>query len=200
MRIINARDVLALVTGLTTRLSDGGTCVSGRYAPLGINPLILVFVVPVAWIAGVQFGYFLGTMFRPFIQFGRFVAIGFSNAAVDFGVLYLLIAYSGLAAGLAYSVFKALSFSVATVHSYYWNKNWAFEAGASHGGGREAASFVAVAVVGLLVNVSVASLVVALHPAEIDIKAWAGIGAVVGAAAALIISFTGFRVFVFSKK
>lgn len=202
MRIVNARDIRsALVTGLTTgiiawRVLD----YLDSTLPLGIHPLVLVFVTPIAWIAGVQFGYLLGVMFRPFIQFGRFVAIGFSNAAVDFGVLYILIAYTGLAAGVAYSLFKAISFSIATVHSYYWNKNWAFDAGASHGGGREAASFVAVAVGGLLVNVGVASLVVAVRPAGFPVESWAGIGAVAGAAAAIIISFTGFRVFVFKKK
>jgi putative flippase GtrA len=101
---------------------------------------------------------------------------------------------------LAYSAFKAISFSVATVHSFYWNKNWAFEAGASHGGGREVASFLAVAVVSLLVNVTVASIVVALRPTGVEGELWAGIGAVAGAAAAIVFSFTGFRVFVFHKK
>lgn len=202
MRIVNTRDVRsALVTGLTTGIIGWRVLeYLGHALPLGIAPVVLVFVAPVAWVAGVQLGYALGMLFRPFIQFGRFVAIGFSNAAVDFGVLYILIAYSGLAAGLAYSAFKAISFSVATVHSYYWNKNWAFDAGASHGGGREVASFIAVSLTGLVVNVGVASLVVALHPVAIDIKSWAGIGAVAGAAAAIIISFTGFRVFVFRRK
>lgn len=202
MKIIDTRDIRsALITGLTTGIIGWRVLVYlGQMLPLGISPVVLVFLAPIAWVAGVQLGYFLGTVFRPFIQFGRFVAIGFSNAAVDFGVLYILIASTGLAAGLAYSAFKAISFSVATVHSFYWNKNWAFEAGASHGGGREVASFLAVAVVSLLVNVTVASIVVALRPAGVEVELWAGIGAVAGAAAAIVFSFTGFRVFVFHKK
>jgi putative flippase GtrA len=202
MRIVNKRDIISgLVTGLTTGLI-GWRVLSylGASLPLGIDPVVLVPVTPFAWVAGVQLGYALGVVFRPFIQFGRFVAIGFSNAAVDFGVLYILIAATGLAAGVAYTVFKTISFTVATVHSYYWNKTWAFDASSSGGGAREVASFIAVAVGGLLVNVGVASLVVALRPAGFVVQSWAGIGAIAGAAAAIIISFTGFRVFVFKKK
>ena len=115
MRIVNTRDVRsALITGLTTGIIGWRVLAYlGHTLPLGISPIVLVFVAPIAWVVGVQLGYVLGVMFRPFVQFGRFVAIGFSNAAVDFGVLYILIASTGLAAGLAYSAFKAISFSVA---------------------------------------------------------------------------------------
>jgi putative flippase GtrA len=89
---------------------------------------------------------------------------------------------------------------VATVHSYFWNKYWAFEAGRSRGGAREAASFFSVALGAILVNVGVASLVVALRPASMDAEVWAGIGAIAGSATALILSFVGFRLFVFGKK
>jgi putative flippase GtrA len=167
--------------------------------PGQIQPWILVPAVPVLWILGVQFGYVLGVAFKPFEQFGRFAAIGFSNAAVDFGVLYLAIALTGNAVGLAYSLVKAVSFSVATVHSYFWNKSWAFDASGSRGGATEVARFVSVALASLVVNVVAASTVVALGPQGTDARAWAGIGAVVGSAAALVFSFVGFRIFVFRK-
>lgn len=202
MRIVTSRDIrYAVVTGLTTGIIGWRILVYlGHLLPMGIDPLVLVLVTPVAWIAGVQLGYALGVFYRPFIQFGRFVAIGFSNAAVDFGVLYLMIASTGSAVGIAYALFKALSFSIAVVHSYYWNKHWAFDAGSSYGGGREAASFLAVAIVGLVANVALATAVVSVRPEGVNIQSWAGIGAAAGAAASMVISFTGFRVFVFRKK
>jgi putative flippase GtrA len=202
MRIVTRKDVLsAVATGFTTGVIGWRILVFlGRTLPAGIDPVILVPLVPVVWLAGVQFGYILSAWFRPFAQFGRFACIGFANALVDFGVLYVLIAYSGQAEGTAYSVFKALSFAFATIHSYLWNKYWAFDAARTSGGSREVASFVAVALASLLVNVAAASLVVALRPAPVSADAWAGIGAVVGSAAALVFSFTGFRVFVFRKK
>jgi len=201
MKILSRRDLLAaLATGLTTGIIAWRILVFlDRGLPLGMPPGLLVPLVPVLWLAGVQLGYVLGMWFRPFTQFGRFCAIGFANALVDFGVLYLLIAQTGQAAGPHYSLFKALSFLVATVHSYLWNKYWAFDAGTSRGGVREAASFVSVAVGALLVNVAVASAVVALRPAEANPAAWAGIGAIAGSAVSLVLSFAGFRLFVFRK-
>src|SRR3989344_992981 len=85
-----------------------------------------MLVVPVLWILGVNLGYFLGRWVVFFNQFGKFAAVGFTNAAVDFGILNLLIAYYGIVSGLGFSLFKATSFVVAVAHSYLWNKFWVF--------------------------------------------------------------------------
>jgi putative flippase GtrA len=202
MKLLSRRDIVsALITGLTTGVIAWGIIsYFGAPLPLGLGfGGILVALLPMLWLAGVQLGYVLGMFFPPFTQFGRFVAIGFANAMVDFGILYLLISQTGVAEGLAFSAFKTFSFMVATVHSYIWNKYWAFEAGSSRGGTREAASFFSVALTALLVNVGVASLVVALRPAGIETQVWAGVGAIAGSATALILSFVGFRIFVFKK-
>src|SRR3989344_1601299 len=111
MKILSRRDVIyALITGLTTGLIVWRILVFlGKSLPLGVSSVTLVWLVPILWLVGVQFGYFLGLFIKSFVRFGRFAAIGFTNAAVDFGVLYLLIGLTGLAAGLAYSLFKAIS-------------------------------------------------------------------------------------------
>ncbi|MEK7076241.1 MAG: GtrA family protein [Patescibacteria group bacterium] len=160
----------------------------------------LLLFIPVLWIMGVNFGYFLGKWLTFFNQFGKFAAIGFTNAAVDFGVLNLLIANTGISAGGWYPVFKAISFVSAIIPSYFWNKYWAFES-AEGGGGFEFAKFMSVAIVSILINDGLASLIVnfvdpfrGLSPAV-----WANIGAVAGSAVALIFSFVGFKVAVFKK-
>lgn len=202
MRIVSTKDVTyALITGLTTGLiADGILTYLGSKLPFGVHSSTLIWLIPVLWVLGVQLGYTIGVVFRPFIQFGRFAAIGFANALVDFGVLYLLIAWTGLSAGLAYIAFKAVSFSVATVHSYFWNKYWAFDASSTRGGSSEIGRFLLVALASIVVNVAAASLTVALSPAGFSPQAWAGVGAIVGSGVALIFSFVGFRVFVFRKK
>jgi putative flippase GtrA len=203
MKLLSRRDIRsALITGLTTGIIAWRILVFlDASLPLGVPPAALALIVPLCWLAGVQLGYFLGMFVRPFVQFGRFAAIGFTNAAVDFGVLYLGIALTGIASGSGYSLLKGLSFLVATLHSYLWNKYWAFDAGGSRGGTREAASFMSVAVVSILVNVGVASLVVAAGPLfGLTAAAWAGVGAAAGSATSLILSFVGFRLFVFRKK
>lgn len=201
MRYLSRTDITAsIITGFTTGIIVWRILIYlERALPLGIPSWAPVLVVPFLWLAGVQFGYVLGRLFAPFIQFGRFACIGFANAAVDFGILYLGIALTGGTSGLAFMLLKSLSFAGATVHSYFWNKTWAFNATRSRGGSREVASFIAVALASLLVNVTVASLAVALRPAPVDPRVWAGVSAALGSAVALVSSFVGFRVFVFTK-
>lgn len=201
MKVLSTRDVLSgFVTGLTTGVIGWRILVYlGATLPMGIDPSVMPFVIPVLWIAGVQLGYFLGTLMRPFTQFGRFACIGFANAAVDFGVLYTGIAATGAVEGMGYTVIKAISFTIATIHSYLWNKYWTFEASNSAVSTREVSSFAGVSLVSLLVNVGIASTIVALRPESYSAESWAGISAVVGSAAAIIFSFTGFRMFVFRK-
>lgn len=159
----------------------------------------LVVIVPVLWIAGVNLGYLLGRRLKFFNQFGKFAAIGFTNAAVDFGVLYYLIYTTGITSGVYYAVFKAVSFLTASVHSYLWNKFWVFEATVTKSLWQEMAKFFAVSVSGAVVNVAVASAVVNFIPTTLSPQVWAGVGAAAGSATALIWSFIGFRIIVFKK-
>lgn len=59
-------------------------------------------------------------------QFSRFSGIGFLNTALDFVIINVLIAFTGITAGLELSVLKIISFSLAVIHSYFWNRSWAF--------------------------------------------------------------------------
>jgi len=167
----------------------------------GISYAWLAVFVPVLWILGVNLGYFLGQWFGFFNQFGKFSAVGFTNAAVDFGVLNLLIAYSGVASGGLFSLFKAISFVTALFHSYIWNKFWVFEAGGSQGGGAEFTKFSTVTIIALLVNVGMASFVVDLVDPLFGLNenVWANVGAVAGSAVGLMVSFVGFKLAVFKK-
>ncbi len=166
----------------------------------GVSFVWFVVIVPVAWIIGVNLGYFLGRWFNFFNQFGRFAAIGFTNAAVDFGILNLLIAWTGIVAGIYYSVFKATSFAIATLHSYFWNKYWTFEAGDSKNQSSEATGFFTVTIIAALINIAFASLLVNfVHPVfGLNAKVWANVAAIISSAFSLIFSFVGFRV-VFRK-
>ena len=113
----------------------------------------LMVLVPILWILGVLFGYFLGKWMLFFNQFGKFAAIGFTNAAVYFGILNILISWSDINTGLWYSVFVATAFIVGTVHSYFWNKFWVFSATDDKVSGEEFGKFVGVSVIAGLVNV-----------------------------------------------
>lgn len=162
---------------------------------------LFLIIVPVLWVLGVNLGYFLGRWMPFFNQFGKFVAIGFTNFAVDMGILNLLIASTGIATGAYYAIFKGISFMGGVSHSYLWNRLWVFE---SFGGDKreQFIKFLTVAVLSALVNVGVASFVVNfVDPLfGFDDKVWANVGSVVGSAVALIFSFIGFKLVVFRKK
>lgn len=192
----------SVITGLITGFVAWKILVFlGSPEVMGVSMAWLLVLVPVLWILGVNLGYFLGRWMGFFNQFGKFAAVGFTNAAVDFGILNLFIAKTGETAGLMYAVFKGASFIVATLHSYVWNKYWAFDAGESHGHRAEFLKFFSVSILALVVNVSVASLVVNFIPPVLglDEKVWANVGAVAASAVALVFSFVGFRVIVFKK-
>lgn len=161
-----------------------------------------VVIIPVLWILGVNFGYFLGQWMPFFNQFGKFVAVGFTNFFIDTGVLNLQIGLTGIESGWYYSLFKTISFIVAVTNSYFWNKFWVFEAGTSGSGRSEAFKFFAVNIVAIIFNVTIASLTVNyIDPiGGLDGKTWANVGAGVGSAFAIVLTFVGSRLLVFKKE
>lgn len=71
--------------------------------------------------------YIKALLLRPNIrQFMRFVGIGFLNTAVDFAVLNFLATLFNIYIGFQVGVLNTISFSTAVLHSYWWNKYWAF--------------------------------------------------------------------------
>lgn len=167
----------------------------------GIPWEALIIIVPILWVLGVLLGYFLGQWFEFFNQFGKFTAIGFTNAAVDFGVLNLLIAQTGFLEGKGYAGLKSISFIIALLMSYIWNKYWAFRSQNSRGGAGEFFRFFLVTVLSFGLNVSVAYFV-ATHMEPVlglDARAWANVAAVAGSGIALVFSFMGFKKAVFKR-
>ena len=198
----------AVLTGLIT-----GTIAWRIFGFLGISEfynipwMLLVIIVPILWILGVLLGYFLGQWLNFFNQFGKFAAIGFTNAAVDFGVLNILIFQTGIFDGKGYSGLKSISFCIALLSSYIWNKYWAFRSedsstnSAPSSRGLEFGKFFLVTIIAFTINVSSASFVVNyINPlAGMDPHVWANIGAIVGSALGLVFSFVGFKLVVFKK-
>ena len=104
-------------------------------------------------------------------QLAKFVVIGVLNVLVDFGTLAILIflfrnylainstdiLFSFGAVITFYSLYKALSFTVANINSYFWNKYWTFEERGS--GHSQFLQFFIVSLVGFVINVATASIV-----------------------------------------
>lgn len=133
-------------------------------------------------------------------QFAKFGAVGAFNTFLDWGILNFLIALTGIAAGGGYSLFKGISFIVANTSSYWWNKHWTF-------GSRESATaqefgkFFGVSLIGLLINIGLASFIVngLDAPAGFSPERWANVGAMIATAASLFWNFIGYKLWVFKK-
>ncbi|MGH7802259.1 MAG: GtrA family protein [Thermodesulfobacteriota bacterium] len=160
---------------------------------------LIFLLVPALATIGVYGTFRLGRR-RPFLfQFGKFITIGLSNTAIDFGILNLLIFITNIERGYFYSLFKAVSFVVAVTNSYLWNKFWAFENPNTQGTGKEFFQFITISGIGFGINVIAASLVVnVIGPVgEISPRLWANIGAFAAIVISVFWNFLGYKFIVF---
>ena len=81
-------------------------------------------------------------------QFIKFCVVGASSTVIDFGVFFLLTQRAGL-----YWVFaQVISFSLAVSNGFIWNSIWTFKGIGSAPRHHQYLKFVAVNVIGLLLN------------------------------------------------
>ncbi len=166
--------------------------------------LLLRFGIFLACLVFAPFALFIaariGKVFPVAYQFAKFSAVGTLNNAIDFGIVNFLIFLTGIAGGWGYSIFKTISFIAGTTNSFFWNKFWTFGATAKPHS-REVMKFYSFAIVGGIINVSVASFVVnGIHaPAGIIPKVWANIGTLAGVAGSFLWNFLSYKFFVFKK-
>ena len=163
--------------------------------------LILAISFPILTLAGIYISWFLGKKFLWIFQAAKFLLIGALATLVDLGTLNLLIWISGIARGWWFSIFKGISFIVATFSKYLGDKFWAFEKMERKGIKREFSQFFVVTLVGLIINVGVASLVINVFGGQLGLteKTWANIGGIFAAFLAGAWNFIGYKFIVFKK-
>lgn len=156
-------------------------------------------------VIGILIARVLGTKIPFFYQFGKFGETGGLNWLFDFGILNLLILISGISTGIIFSLFKALSFVISVTNSYLWNKFWVFKKSEKQQAkerAEEFSKFILVSLVGMIVNVLLATIIVFIAPvviSNISPKIWANIGAAFGSLSAMMWNFLGYKFFVFKK-
>ena len=162
---------------------------------------LIFFLIPALATVGVYGTFRLGRKRPVLFQFGKFITIGLSNTAIDFGILNLLIFLTDIERGYFYSLFKAISFMIAVINSFFWNKFWAFESSNTKGTGKEFFQFMTISGIGFGINVIVASFVVnVIGPVgEISARLWANLGAFSAIAISLLWNFLGYKFIVFKN-
>ena len=159
----------------------------------------LFVIFPVLSLFGLWIGYLIGKKYLFVFQVAKFLLIGVLAVLVDLGVLNILMSLFGIAAGWGFVLFKAVSFIVATFSKFWGNKFWAFEQAETEKMGKELLQFYVVTLVGMAVNVGVASFIVnSVGPQfGLNLQVWANIGAIIAAVAGAAWNFLGYKFVVF---
>lgn len=163
--------------------------------------LILAISFPILVSIGIYINWLLGKKFLWIFQAAKFSLIGVLATSVDLGILNLLIQIFKIDEGLPYSIFKGISFIIATCSKYLGDKFWAFEKMERRGMEKEFGQFLLVTLLGLIINVGVASLVINVFGVQFGLtkKIWANIGGIIAAFVTAIWNFIGYKFIVFKK-
>ena len=175
-------------------------------------------IVPLFLIAtplGLYIAYLIGRKISVVWQIGKFGVIGVLNTLVDWGVLAVLFAVGPRWFGVqteqvlvtvgatitVYTIYKAISFIIANINSYYWNKSWTFARSLAQKTKAEFLQFFAVSLVGFLLNVGIASYVFkAIAPVgNMNVNQWGLVGAAIGSIVGLAWNFLGYKFIVFKE-
>lgn len=161
---------------------------------IGVFIFFLLFAPFALWIAKL-----LSRVWAGIYQFAQFAAVGTLNSFIDVGIFNLetfLLGTSVIGNGL-FALFKAISFLCATTNSFVWNKYWTFSSN-DKASAKQVTGFYTIAIIGWVLNVSVATLVKALGPVESHV--WVNIVApLAGIAASFMWNFIGYKYWVFKK-
>lgn len=135
-----------------------------------------------------------------FLQLIKFGLVGVSNTVVDFAVLYLLSFLFNVFAGPLIVVFNVISFSAATVNSYFWNKKWTFEKKGTEVS-KEFTKFLVVSVIGAGINTGVVYLITTLIGPQLGAspEIWVGVAKLAATAVALGWNFVGYKLWAFRE-
>ena len=134
-------------------------------------------------------------------QIIKFLVVGFLNTFIDFFVLNVLMFITTVTSGSYFPVLKIISFLFAVTNSFLLNKFWTFKSRDRDTAGGESMKFLLVSLVGLSINVSIASSVVNYVPRPdfLSPVLWANFGSAVAVAVALFWNFLGYKMLVFKK-
>jgi putative flippase GtrA len=164
---------------------------------LSAIPLLTPFV----FLAGMGIAVFLARYLAFMRQLARFAAVGILNTAIDFGVLNILSGATGITAGFIVGGVNMPGFLIAVFNSYFWNKLWVFEDRGEKNVFQDFPKFLAVTVIGIIINSGIVILVTTFVApwGGVAAQTWLNIAKVAATLISLVWNFLGYKFFVFQS-
>jgi putative flippase GtrA len=178
--------------------------------------LILIPIFTVLVPIGLVIASWIGQRFSIIWQLAKFIVIGVLNTLVDLGALAFMFSLAYLTgAAIASSdilltfvipitffiLYKSLSFIVANINSYFWNKYWTFGTENDKKTSTEFTQFFLVSLIGFIINVSASSFIFSFFHKIGGLTAdqWGLIGGAIGSISGLAWNFIGYKFIVFKE-
>jgi putative flippase GtrA len=196
--------IVGAAVGLLIQPILANTLPASHLSPLtraGIFVFFTLFALFALWLA-----FLISHLWKGVYQFAQFAAVGTLNSFIDIGIFNLetFLLGSASVSTAVFAAFKAISFLCATTNSFFWNRYWTFSSSAgterAEQRAKEVVSFYVVALIGWVVNVSVATAVKVMEPSGMATRLWVNIVApICGIAASFLWNFFCYKYFVFKK-
>ena len=157
-----------------------------------------VFFSPVISVVGFISFFYLARWVPILPQLARFCIVGFVSTAIEIAVINILIALTGHASGWYFTAFKTGTFLLALLNGYFLNRFWTFQS-LEERVHLEFGKYAGVNLVGIVINVSTASLLVNVIgvPQGVAAELWANIGVIAAVFVTMVWNFLSYRLFVF---
>lgn len=133
-----------------------------------------------------------------FLQISKFVAVGVFNTFLDWGIVNGLIFLLDMHGSREFVIFKTLSFLIANVASFFWNKSWTFQV-SDESSSKDYIQFLVVSAIGLLINVGVAYLTKEMKPELISEGLWTQVSLLMATVFSMVWNFLGYKFIVFKS-
>lgn len=139
---------------------------------------------------------------KTIIQILKFGIVGISNTVVDFAILNLLFWVFKIYSGSWIILFNIISFSMAVLNSYIWNKYWTFKAKEKKEAKQQFSKFLFISVIGAVINSGIVYGVSTFIDPLFDLSSglWANIAKILATGFALVWNFIGYKFWAFKDK
>lgn len=166
-------------------------------ATLPFPDFLLIFAMPVAWAIALWIASFLAHIRVWMYQLVKFGIVGLLNTAIDFGILNFGSALTGIYSGTGIITINIISFSVAVINSYFWNRLWVFDkSGRIHF--KEFLQFLVVSFIAIVINSAIVFGITTFAPfGGVTPAVLENIAKIIATVVSLVWNFLGYKFFVF---